>query len=270
MNIVEMLDAMSTPPAPAPEVVTLDRPIIEAILAELEAADPLRAVVTGLRAALAAPRPELWVMFTPGPNETYAFGSKEDADQAAADLIAVGQRLKAEMIARGESVEFWHEWRAEVVLSPWEPAEHFEEMALEKQEDAESLRAMAVDSAAEIEALKKEVARLRQHNAALADIAAERHRQITDEGYTIQRDNDYNSGEMAAAAGCYAIASAFPVAVAKVLPGFWLWGAQWWKPSAVPRRNLVKAGALIVAEIERLDRKAAPATHETCAREMLG
>lgn len=168
MNIVEMLDAMSTPPAPAPEVITLDRLIIETILAELEAADPLRSVVTGLRAALAAPRPELWVMFTPGPNETYAFASKEDAEQAAADLIAVGQRLKADRIARGESVEFWHEWRAEVVLSPWEPAEHFEEMALEQQEDAENLRAMAVDSAAEIEALKAEVAAAVANNADVA------------------------------------------------------------------------------------------------------
>ena len=168
MNIVEMLDAMSTPPAPAPEVITLDRHIIETILAELEAADPLRSVVTGLRAALAAPRPELWVMFTPGPNETYAFASKEDAEQAAADLIAVGQRLKAEMIARGENVEFWPEWRAEVVPSPYEPAEHFEEMALEQQEDAKSLRAMAVDSAAEIEALKAEVAAAVANNADVA------------------------------------------------------------------------------------------------------
>lgn len=169
MNVVEMLDAMSRPPAPAPEVVTLDRPVVETILAELEAADPLRAVVTGLRTALAAPRPELWVMFTPGPNETYAFASKEDADQAAADLIAVGQRLKAERIARGESVEFWHEWQAEVVPSPWEPAEHFEEMALEQQEDAKSLRAMAVDSAAEIDALKAADSQLRQQQADVAN-----------------------------------------------------------------------------------------------------
>ncbi|WP_449102799.1 hypothetical protein [Pseudomonas extremaustralis] len=88
MNVVEMLDAMSRPPAPAPEVVTLDRPVVETILAELEAADPLRAVVTGLRTALAAPRPELWVMFTPGPNETYAFASKEDAEQARKQLDA--------------------------------------------------------------------------------------------------------------------------------------------------------------------------------------
>lgn len=168
MNIVEMLDAMSTPPAPAPEVITLDRLIIETILAELEAADPLRSVVTGLRAALAAPRPELWVMFTPGPNETYAFASKEDAEQAAADLIAVGQRLKADRIARGESVEFWHEWRAEVIPSPWEPDEHFEVMALEQQDDAKSLRAMAVDSAAEIEALKAEVAAAVANNADVA------------------------------------------------------------------------------------------------------
>lgn len=88
MNVVDMLDAMSKPPLPAPEVVTLDRPIIETILAELEAADPLRAVVTGLRAALAAPKVQLWAMFTPGPNEIYAF---------AVDSAAEIEALKAEV-----------------------------------------------------------------------------------------------------------------------------------------------------------------------------
>lgn len=33
----------------------------------------------------------------------------------------------------------------------------------------------------------------------------------------------------------------------------WPWSREWWKPKN-PRRDLVKAGALIVAEIERLDR----------------
>ncbi|GLX87864.1 hypothetical protein Pfra02_04330 [Pseudomonas fragi] len=165
MSVEAMLDAMSKPPLPAAEVVTLDRHVVEKILAELEEASPLRTVVTDLREALAAPKVQLWALFTPGPNEIYAFASKEDAELAAVDLIAVGQRLKAEMIARGESVEFWHEWRAEVIPSPWVPDEHFEEMALEQQDDATSLRAMAVDSAAEIEALKAEVAQLRQHNA---------------------------------------------------------------------------------------------------------
>lgn len=36
----------------------------------------------------------------------------------------------------------------------------------------------------------------------------------------------------------------------------WPWDESWWKPTT-PRRDLVKAAALILAEIERLDRMAA-------------
>lgn len=38
------------------------------------------------------------------------------------------------------------------------------------------------------------------------------------------------------------------------VPPTWPWGAEWWKPKE-PRRDLVRAGALIIAEIERLDRR---------------
>jgi hypothetical protein len=34
---------------------------------------------------------------------------------------------------------------------------------------------------------------------------------------------------------------------------FWPWSLHWWKPKS-PRRDLIRAAALIVAEIERLDR----------------
>jgi hypothetical protein len=37
---------------------------------------------------------------------------------------------------------------------------------------------------------------------------------------------------------------------------YWPWEDKWWKPKD-RRRDLVRAGALIVAEIERLDRLAA-------------
>lgn len=37
-------------------------------------------------------------------------------------------------------------------------------------------------------------------------------------------------------------------------PDEWPWDVSWWKPSADPERNLVKAGALIAAEIDRLHR----------------
>jgi len=36
-------------------------------------------------------------------------------------------------------------------------------------------------------------------------------------------------------------------------PDVWPWGGFTWKPTT-PRRDLVKAAALILAEIERLDR----------------
>jgi hypothetical protein len=39
-----------------------------------------------------------------------------------------------------------------------------------------------------------------------------------------------------------------------VLPTYWPWDKEWWKPSDDPTRNLVKAGALIAAEIDRLQR----------------
>jgi hypothetical protein len=38
----------------------------------------------------------------------------------------------------------------------------------------------------------------------------------------------------------------------------WPWDAEWWKPSPDSVRNLVKAGALIAAEIDRLQRKETP------------
>ncbi|TIL36198.1 hypothetical protein [Mesorhizobium sp.] len=83
---------------------------------------------------------------------------------------------------------------------------------------------------------------------AIADIAAERQRQIDAEGWTPEHDDDHDTGEMAQAAACYLIHDLFL--------GTWPWDLVWFKPTD-RRRDLVKAGALIIAEIERLDRAAA-------------
>lgn len=93
------------------------------------------------------------------------------------------------------------------------------------------------------------------------DVLAERQRQISVEGWTPEHDDEHNGGELSAAAASYAIeANALldgmrPDAT-RGAPFCWQWDPAWWKPSADPRRNLVKAGALILAEIERLDRAA--------------
>lgn len=86
-------------------------------------------------------------------------------------------------------------------------------------------------------------------------IAAERQRQIEQEGWTPEHDAEHGKGELAEAAACYAMPErARQTGVSDLL---WPWDEKWWKPTPNDRiRELVKAGALIAAEIDRLQRVA--------------
>lgn len=88
-------------------------------------------------------------------------------------------------------------------------------------------------------------------------IAAERQRQIDEEGWTPAHDDRHGAGEMASAAACYAAyrgdTSPQELMGADVIGILWPFEAAWWKPKD-RRRDLVRAGALIAAEIDRLDR----------------
>jgi hypothetical protein len=83
------------------------------------------------------------------------------------------------------------------------------------------------------------------------EISAERNRQILVEGYTIGSDDEDTEGQLALAAASYALHAAGRADIP------WPWSMKYWKPKD-PRRDLIRAGALIVAEIERLDRAAKP------------
>ena len=83
----------------------------------------------------------------------------------------------------------------------------------------------------------------------IAEIASERHRQKTVEGWTAEHDDRHSDASMAMAASCYADADPYRGNP----PLRWPWALRWWKPTT-RRRDLIKAAALIVAEIERLDR----------------
>lgn len=88
------------------------------------------------------------------------------------------------------------------------------------------------------------------------DVQAERLRQVEAEGWMPEHDDAHSHGEMARAAACYALAgsSAPNDGTAALLVSLaWPWDEQWWKPTTT-RRDLVKACALGLAEIERLDR----------------
>lgn len=102
---------------------------------------------------------------------------------------------------------------------------------------------------------------------AAVDVLAERQRQVEAEGWAPHKDDDYQRNELSRAAVAYAHPSPkmssgwmteghdggqhqFP----REVPVDWPFHPHWWKPTT-RRRNLVKAGALILAEIERLDRQ---------------
>lgn len=90
--------------------------------------------------------------------------------------------------------------------------------------------------------------------SAIELIQEERQRQISVEGYDEKHDDEYIEGEMALAAAQYALSSVYNHNPDDdITPIHWPWHRVLWKPST-PERDLVKAGALIVAELERRHR----------------
>ena len=98
---------------------------------------------------------------------------------------------------------------------------------------------------------------MRWETKAGSDVLAERIRQINEEGWTPEHDDEHPDGTLALAACCYAmppgdLASMHSSGVS-LLRVLWPYEAEWWKPKS-RREDLVRAGALIIAEIERIDR----------------
>lgn len=111
---------------------------------------------------------------------------------------------------------------------------------------------------------------------AIDDVLAERKRQIEIEGWSAAHDDKHDAGDLACAAASYALNAGCqlnPLSQQPLdgAPVFWPWHTTfavsdghsdpqieasepaWWKPKDA-RRDLVRAAALIIAEIERIDR----------------
>lgn len=80
-------------------------------------------------------------------------------------------------------------------------------------------------------------------------IKLERERQIVEEGYSTKHDDEHTDMELPMAAVCYALYGG-----SQAIPPSWPWQDDEWKPSTDYAANLVKAGALIAAEIDRYTR----------------
>jgi hypothetical protein len=88
-------------------------------------------------------------------------------------------------------------------------------------------------------------------------ITAERARQMSVEGYSTSHDDQHKLFQLGRAALCYLKYGILPAFPNRSNPPdrWWPWRNEDWKPSESRIRNLVKAGALIAAEIDRLQRE---------------
>lgn len=91
-------------------------------------------------------------------------------------------------------------------------------------------------------------------------IAEERARLIQTWGWDAEHDDQFISAQLITAAEGYTNAAWNNVVCGKTQdlrqPAGWPFGSKVWSPSTDPVRNLAKAGALIAAEIDRLNREA--------------
>ena len=326
-------------PEPCEPIIEITRQAVTKLLDVVEFGDQLERVekdrlVAFVKDLLAEEQPELWATYSPGPGEVHPCLTKEHAEREAKATLEVCEKMKADRIARGQSVEFWPKIVVDVIPSPFTPLEHFELLAKETIQHRDELAEyvgelknklkdtpepawrplirhamnmlnlrnhvpgsdvdLCVKALADLLEGKhspapepseawREVAEIAQADApavvnqrftpAAIDVLLERKRQVDKEGWTPDHDDEHDSGELAAAAAAYAINAADHLNPYSQgdggddAPDCWPWhdgiagrgeGPEktkpaWWKPGA-PRRDLVKAAALILAEIERLDR----------------
>lgn len=88
-------------------------------------------------------------------------------------------------------------------------------------------------------------------------IAIERLRQMATEGYDSTHDDGHQKAELTSAAAAYCMAACNQIvypdeSLPSSEPPMWPFAQAYWKPHRDPVRNLVKAGALIAAEIDRV------------------
>ncbi len=119
-------------------------------------------------------------------------------------------------------------------------------------------------STREIQHIKKaipELSKLHSISKFTQMFSDERHRQITEEGWTPEHDDEHVNGELSDAAACYAATENiyFPKKIFFIFTRFiplFPWNKYAWykKQKHDRKRQLIIAGALLIAELERLER----------------
>lgn len=96
------------------------------------------------------------------------------------------------------------------------------------------------------------------------EILQARLRQIQKHGFGPEHDGRYKAGELPLAAATYVMVAARPQMRVHYRNTLWPWPDHWLRHES-ERDSLIKAAAIIIAEIERIDRKAAQAAADAMA-----
>lgn len=93
---------------------------------------------------------------------------------------------------------------------------------------------------------------------AIDEVIAERRRQVEEEGWSLVHDTNHDAGELCSAGAAYALNAGCILNPHNGTPiedptqCGWPFDLSWWKPKD-PRRDLIRAAALIIAEVDRMD-----------------
>lgn len=186
-----------------------------------------------------------WAAFFLSPGNTLRFGG-EGARMA---ITPAGRTALDELLALG-------------AVEPAAPAdsipgrEHYVAAALDLRDEIRE-RAGAIDLLS-WSADTTFVMFVRVGISAESLITAERQRQVEAEGFDTAHDDDYDREILLDAARGYVDHGADSLAPSTTPPAGWPWPEHWWKPRGL-RDDLVRAGALCLAEKGRCERASLPA-----------
>ncbi|WP_244859015.1 hypothetical protein [Pseudomonas aeruginosa] len=172
-----------------------------------------------------------------------AYNEWKMISEAVTEIMEAHERIVGELRADRDS---WAE-QAEQRLADWDEMRKERDAALAR---VDALAVQVLKLGGTISFAHQRTDQDGQVPQAWLDVQAERRRQIEAEGWTPEHDDLYCAAELPRAAAAYILNGANDEA-----PAIWPFVAKWWKPRDA-RSNYVRASALILAEIERLDRAA--------------
>ena len=210
------------------------------------------------RAALAstpATVPQAWKLVPVEPSDAMLDAAARASMQHLIDCINVPG--KAHELGSEENIRKTHasRYRSMLAATPNPPtATDVTDEEIERAHIAAATAFVLEGDTATVQADRENAAR---------DVLAERQRQISAEGWTPEHDDEHDDGTLSGAAAGYSIAAADLIHPQSQGDGGYGplahppgWPNDWDFKPADARRMLVKSGALILAEIERLDRAA--------------